>query len=339
MSYGQFSKIVHEKFSMRRLPLTVQTLYAQLVEELAYPTAVHGSVSITRVHNKQYAYVTEKHGIWRNKRYLGPVHDVGVAKDIAAARQLAEDARRRRTMVSMLKRGGVAAPSLQLGRILEAVSNAGLFDQGMMLVGTAAYQCYSPIVGIVLGPTAMITEDADLAATSLAVSPTTASESLLAILRRADPSFRAMPSPDRRGPPARFKSANGFAIDILTRRRRRADEEALPLVAGLDCGARPLDYLEYLIKDPINAVALYGAGVRISVPAPERFAVHKLIVAQLRPGGEAKRNKDLRQAQELFDCIAAANPDALQDALDDARQRGRKWAAPIAASLKLIGRG
>jgi hypothetical protein len=339
MRYGQFSRIVHNKFAMRRLPLAVQTLYAQLAQELAYPTAVHGSVSITRVHNKQYAYVTEKHGIWRNKRYLGPIADVGVGKDIAQARQLAEDARRRRTMVSMLKRGGVPAPSLQLGRILEAVSNAGLFDQGLMLVGTAAFQCYSPIIGVVLGPTAMTTEDADFAATALAVSPTIAGSSLLEILRRADPTFRAMPNADRRGPPARFQSANGFAIDVVTKLRRGANEEVLPLVAGLDCGARPLRFLEYLLAEPINTVALYGAGVRVSVPSAERFAVHKLIVAQLRPSGEAKRNKDLRQAQELFDCLEASNPDALQDALDDARRRGRKWAAHIAASLKLIGRG
>jgi hypothetical protein len=324
---------------MRRLPLSVQTLYAQLLEEMAYPAAVHGSVSIIRVHNKHYAYVTEKHGIWRNKRYLGPVHDVGVAKDIAAARQLAEDARRRRTMVSMLKRGGVPAPSLQLGRILEAIANAGLFDRGMMLIGTAAYQCYSPIVGTIPGATAMTTEDADLAATTLAVSPTIAGDSLLAILRRGDPTFSAVPSPAPLVPPARFKSANGFAIDVVTKLRRGSDAERPPLVAGLDCSARPLPCLEYLMAEPINAVALYGAGVRMSMPSPERYAVHKLIVARLRPSGDAKRRKDLRQAQELFEILEASNPDALEDALDDARRRGRKWTAHIAASLKLIGRG
>jgi hypothetical protein len=47
----------------------------------------------------------------------------------------------------------------------------------------------------------------------------------------------------------------------------------------------------------------------------------------------------LRQAQELFEILEASNPDALKDALDDARRRGRKWTAHVAASLKLIGRG
>jgi hypothetical protein len=232
----------------------------------------------------------------------------------------------------------VPAPSLYLGRLLEALSNAGLFGRGMILAGTAAYQTYSPLVGVALGAAAMTTQDADLAVATLAVSAHAEGDDLLAILHRADATFKPLPGLDRRSPPLRFRAANGFAVDVITTIRRRADEERPVSIPALACGAQPLRFLEYLIEDAIEAVALYGPGIRITVPRPERFAVHKLIVAQARDVGAAKRNKDLAQARELFDALAATMPETLQEALDNARRRGRKWSAHIAASLKLIGR-
>jgi len=54
-------------------------------------------------------------------------------------RRAAQDARLRRSTVSMLKRSGVPAPTLAMGRLMEAVANAGLFRKGLILVGTGAY--------------------------------------------------------------------------------------------------------------------------------------------------------------------------------------------------------
>ena len=75
------------------------------------------------------------------------------------------------------------------------------------------------------------------------------------------------------------------------------------------------------------------------VPSPLKFAVHKLIVAQRgRQTQTAKKQKDLRQAQELIDIYLETDEGALQDALDDARERGRAWKSAINASLREIGR-
>jgi hypothetical protein len=45
---------------------------------------------------------------------------------------------------------------------------------------------------------------------------------------------------------------------------------------------------------------LHGSGILVLVPAPERFAVHKLILALQRPIGAAKRDKDVAQAGALI---------------------------------------
>ena len=52
----------------------------------------------------------------------------------------------------------------------------------------------------------------------------------------------------------------------------------------------PLRFLDYLIHQTIDAVVPHGAGVLVSVPPPERYACHKLIVAQRRSGSH-KRDK------------------------------------------------
>ena len=96
-------------------------------------------------------------------------------------------------------------------------------------------------------------------------------------------------------------------------------------------------YLEFLIEDPVPAVALYGSGVPVTVPQPSRYAVHKLIVAQVRSEASTKRAKDLVQAKELIEALRATDPYSIKDALTDARARGRKWKTYIAASLREIG--
>ncbi len=51
------------------------------------------------------------------------------------------------------------------------------------------------------------------------------------------------------------------------------------------------------------------------VPLPERFAVHKLVVSQLRTGREVKSTKDIEQAAVLLAALADLHPGAIEDAV------------------------
>ena len=71
--------------------------------------------------------------------------------------------------------------------------------------------------------------------------------------------------------------------------------------------AQPLRFLDFLIYEPVRALLLHRNGVAVTVPAPERYAVHKLIVASRRRadrGGALKRDKDIRQADLLVEALA-----------------------------------
>lgn len=315
----------------------LETLYADLLQQLLDEQERPASIYRQKHGGAEFLYARRTVGSVRIDEYIGPAGDPSAerrATGIAAARSLA---RQRRKIVSALKRAGVPAPTTALSHVLDALSDAGLFESGV-LVGTAAYQCYSPMLGARLPAASLMTQDADFASAKLAIAARDGKSSLLSILLRADVSFRAIPGLKRSSPPSSFRATNGFRVDILTPVLRRSDMNPMPF-RNLDAGATPLQHLGWLIRDPVPAAVLAGSAILVRVPQPARFAVHKLIVAQRRPAGERlKRHKDLTQAKALIEALERADPHSLADALRSARRMGRRgWGVPIERSFKELG--
>jgi hypothetical protein len=76
----------------------------------------------------------------------------------------------------------------------------------------------------------------------------------------------------------------------------------------------------------------------VQIPRPERYAIHKLIVADRRLGGpdQLKARKDRAQAAFLVSVLAEDRPDDLAEAYRDALSHGPRWRERIAASLKRL---
>ena len=318
---------------MRPIPLSIQTMYADLLQNVGLADVDHGSVSVRKIKGKDYLYVTTKDGSKRHQKSLGPADDAAAQAKAGEIRQAAARARQLRTTVSALKKAYIPGPSLPLGRVLEVIANAGLFKQGVVLVGTAAYQTYPCLVGAYLPSSALMTNDADLLVSAFVAKDEP--QDLEKILQRADPTFKAHMSREDVLPKV-FKAANNFQVDVLTK-FGRGRKSPLPINA-LQCSAEALTFMEYLAEESIEAVALYGPGVLISVPPPMRYAIHKLLVAQERKAHSPKRNKDLKQAKDLIDVFVEIDSLAFEEALDDARNRGPKWKKSIDASLRAIKR-
>lgn len=317
---------------MKSIPLTVQTVYADLVQQVHSAPALTGSVYRQTTKGQDYLYARRSVGTVRRDTFLGRADSPAAKNKAAAARTGARHVAERRKIVQSLRSLGISGPSPALGRVLDALADAGLFKDAV-LVGTAAYQCYPPIVGAQLPSAALTTQDADIATASLALAADEGGETLETILKRADKSFEPVLGLDPRRLPSKFRNERGFLVDLLTPQLRRSDTNPMPL-KKLAAGAVPIQYLGWLIETPVQAVALHGAGVPVRVPSAERYAVHKLIVAQKRPD-TLKRQKDLMQAEALIAALQASDPWALIDALEDACRRGRDgWRRPIERSLK-----
>ncbi len=318
---------------MRPIPLNLMTLYADLMQNVGTLSAPAGSIATKTIRKKKYLYVTTKDGSSRIERYFGPANDPLVIEQAEKIKKAAAQAKSQRNTVSLLKKARIAAPTLVQGRILEVLSNAGLFERGMTLVGTVAYQTYPCIIGAHLGAASYATNDIDISLAEFVAGND--EEDIESILKRADPSFSPIWQRNDKLPRS-FKSKS-FQVDILTS-HKRGRESPIP-IKELGCAADALTFQEYPVGDTMEVVALYGSGVLVRVPSPTRFAIHKLLVAQRRKKSQlAKKQKDLRQAQELIDVFLETDPDLLQDTLDDARDRGRAWKTTINASLKELGR-
>ena len=128
-----------------------------------------------------------------------------------------------------------------------------------------------------------------------------------------------------------FSNAAGFKVEFLTPNRGKDDfaGEPAPMPALGGASAQPLSYLDFLIHQPVRSVLLHKGGVAVLVPAPERFAVHKLIVSELRRADRdraSKARKDLEQASVLIEALANSSSRLdLGLAYIEARDRGQKW--------------
>ena len=106
--------------------------------------------------------------------------------------------------------------------------------------------------------------------------------------------------------------------------------DAAPAVSGNLVGG--------LLRDPPPRAGrdalLTGTGPHlVRVPRPERYAIHKILVAARRTGrNNAKRRKDLAQAVALLEVLVEESPVALGEAYRAVRKRGPTWRRLIATS-------
>ncbi|MDQ0470544.1 GSU2403 family nucleotidyltransferase fold protein [Labrys wisconsinensis] len=319
------------------IPGTVLTLYADLVQKIEAARYLPATISRKTVKGEVYLYADEKHGGTRRQRYIGPQIDPEAAKEAEQIQFTSQQAKLWRDQVTMIRRAGIPGPSLEVGRLLEAISRSGMFGTGLILVGTVAFGLYPLVVGKRLRGAAMMTQDADLAVASIA--DVRGDADLTTVLQRADPTFRPVPPLDRESLPKKFQAASGFEVEVLTPVRTRADVENVA-VKGLGAGATPLHFLEFLIRDSMRAVALYNSGVPVTIPTPARYAVHKLIIAQERRNGTMKRIKDLAQARILRDAfVGTEHAFDWQALMEDVTARGGKWKANVDRSLRMLDAG
>ena len=122
---------------------------------------------------------------------------------------------------------------------------------------------------------------------------------------------------DRTMRPTSFKvpGRDRLRVDLLVPTSGR-EVKVFP-VPELDAHATALPHLDYLLGEPLDAVVLgRDSVVPVKVPRPERFALHKLLVSQLRTSTSDKRNKDVDQAAILVAALSEGDEGALDDAMD-----------------------
>lgn len=323
------------------IPLALQTAYADLVDRCAsaafdeaFPE--DGVFTPKTIRGRRYWYFQISVDGKRRQRYVGP-ETPELLERISHHKKARHDQRDRQALVSTLVRSArLPRPLPEVGEILAALAKAGVFRLRGVLVGTIAYQTYPAMFGTRLPAATIQTGDVDVAQFSeVSVAVNDSTPSILEILREVDKSFRPIPHMHDMRRAATYEAASGLRVDFLTP-NKGPDTDAPKRLPALGTDAQPLRFLDFLIYEPQPAVVLHGTGIYVLVPAPERYAVHKLIIARRRLEGSAKRDKDIRQAEVLLAVLARKRAQELKAAWAEAYGRGRTWQFLLGEGLGLI---
>lgn len=301
---------------------------------------IRGAPGRVERNGRAYWYDTYRVGADVKKAYIGEDSE-DLRHRLQRIEALREDRdirrRNRSRMIRLLRAEGFLGVDAGTGSLLNAFASAGVFRLGGTVVGTQAFRFYEGELGVRFAlEQAAQTLDIDIASferLSIALGDTV-SEPLQKVLK--DFTFEAAPSLDDTKTWRWRQTRSETFVEFLTPSFSEA-EDLRPLTA-LGVHAQSLHYLNYLLAEPIFAAATYRDGVLVQIPRPERFAIHKLIVADRRREGpdSLKAVKDRLQAEFLIGVLAEDRPDDLRDALEDALSRGKHWRERIAKSASRI---
>ncbi|MEO7742224.1 MAG: GSU2403 family nucleotidyltransferase fold protein [Usitatibacter sp.] len=234
-----------------------------------------------------------------------------------------EEAREVLKLVRLLAREGYCALPPKHLAALAPLTRHRIFDAGAVLVGTHAFEVVVNRLGIRVAVFA--TEDVDIARPGKLAIRKLPKGGLLDLLRESGIDFVDVPQLRHRDPPTSFKEKgrSRFTFDLLV--PASGSEIGTHSVPELNAHVTALPFLKYLVTETQTGAAISSHGVAaVRVPVPERFAVHKLIVAQLRTGRPEKTQKDLKQAAALIAALGEIHPGALASAFEKTPTSSRK---------------
>lgn len=331
------------------LPVPVQTLYAELVEQLlaldARRTMGHapGAFVTKKLKRGTYYYFqySEPGGISR-QAYIGPktpaldalVHRYAKERDALRADQQSVE-----TLCAALRAGGATTTDARSARVLGALADAGVFKLGATLVGTHAFVVLGNVLGVRWTGLSSRTEDVDIAAErTLEVAIPELRSDVPAVLDSLGMGFLPVPGFSPRAPSTSFLvRGRSLRVDLVTPARGAAS--APVVIPRLGAAAAPLRFLDYLLDDVQPAAVVDGGGVLVNVPQPARYAVHKLLVAQGRPVSfQAKARKDVAQAAQILAALRDLRPGDVALAVSNAIDRGKGWRSALQRGVAMLER-
>jgi hypothetical protein len=242
----------------------------------------------------------------KGRRYLyekrhGVRKSLGAETPALIQKKAAHDSRRgvvRDRVKALTKRLDDMAPvnrALRLGRmpaiaarILRELDREQLLGNHIIVAGTNALYAYETATGTLLGSEHVATTDADLlwdTSQSLLLAATgVGGEGIMGLLQRVDHSFQADYG-------LNATNRDGYVVDLLC--AEGDDIQTIKYQADLE--ATPMPGVDWLLRAPrFEAVAIGADGwpVRVVVPEPRTFALHKLWVSRRSDRQPPKRPRD-----------------------------------------------
>jgi hypothetical protein len=260
-----------------------------------------GSIKVKRSKGRTYHYLQYRDGGRVVQRYMGTSYPAELAAQIERRRRLRAqlaDIRRALRLLGRKKDEDLLGPVRDLVVIL---AGEGLWEDGAEIVGSWCFKIYQHHLGVRSYP--VMTDDIDI------LVPMPWKGRALDVAER----LRMMGFTEHFNPDGSTSYVRpGLRVDFLSPTRRMRGSRSTSM------GVQPqeLAFMDMLLESPRSIKLM--AGVRVLVPSPASFAIHKLIIAGRRTVA-AKRLKDLVQALSVV--RALLSDDEGRDELVEAWRR------------------
>ncbi|WP_243370414.1 nucleotidyltransferase domain-containing protein [Geotalea sp. SG265] len=334
---------------INRVDIQTRTLYAELLEMMQILEAsrtisdLNGNFTTKTIGGEQYVYFSH---------YLpgGKLHYVYVGKKNEQTDALiqrykegkpeSQEARENiRRLGAQVKAGFGVVTDKAMVRVIKALAEAAVFRAGAVVIGRHAFTAIGVMLGIRRFQGTILPMDVDLSAErSVSVALPQTQSDIPDVIDSLKMGFFPVPALNLKHPSTMFTIRKSqLRLDILT--PKTSDSDAPVMIPRFNCAAQPLSYLNYLVEDMIPAVLIDTDPVLVNVPHPARYALHKLIISQVRDITQtAKANKDLLQAYQILSALHEERPDDILTAWANLVSCGPRWKRFAEAGLEDMGK-
>ena len=319
------------------IPPALSTLFASIDGHVkaGAPVFVGAAGSIARRKNQNGVeyYVRRFYGAagTQQETYLGIVGEY----EIASLRAQIDEVKALVPELRLLAREGFQVADPRTYATLASLHLHGVFAAGATLIGSHAFGVLINQMGI--RAVAYATEDVDIARREALAFERIPNKGFLDMLKESGIDFVEVPQLDNKKPSTSFKQQgkSRFHVDLLVPSPN--SEIQIIEVPELMAHATALPYLAYVLGQTEIASLLAREGCcPVRVPVAERFAIHKLVVSQLRASRGTKTGKDVFQAAVLLAALGEKFPGAIESAVVDLPVSARRYllgALPLALDL------
>ncbi len=330
---------------IKRLAEDTQTLFAELLTTLLAQEGergwahLAGSFSTKRVKGAEYVYFQYSDPGGAKRQFAvgrkGPQIDAIVSAYAAQRAHFELDAAQVRRLAGLLRSAGLPMVPHGPSRVIRALGDAGVFAIGGILVGSYAFQIIGSLLGVEWPGAAWRTQDIDIASHLRIAIPNTHAD-IPKTLESLRMGFIPTPQFDPRHPSTSYRiRGKSLSLDLIT---PGTDQDVSPImIPRFNAAAAPIKYLSLLMTDSQPTVAVADSSATlVVVPAPARFALHKLLVSQTRSTIEqTKSGKDLHQAALLLEALTKDRPLDLEDAARSFAKSGPAVTCKVMRGLEI----
>jgi hypothetical protein len=304
----------------------VRTQYAE-VKERARATArllpgTPGSLVTRKIKNGEYLY--RAYYAVSGRRVDDFVGPAGNVESRTAARDEIDFAEWLQERVVQLRKLGFQVADKGTARVLVELHNQGMFQAGLVLVGTLAYMAWLNELGVI----ATASRTRDIAAARPERLKLAAPLEFLTAMKATQLPFVQVPGMPSSSPSTSVKlpGVEGLRVDVLAPGARLGTPVRVPEIAWY---AQAVPHFDFLLDGAERGAVLAGGQcIPVRIPQAGRFAWHKLYSSRRRRGQPEKAAKDRSQAITIAAALERDHAGELQSCFRAAPRELRSLLAP-----------